>query len=196
MKEKGTISKTIFEVVSVAVSAIVTIILIFTFGFRVVTVDGQSMVPTLDHQDVLLAVTSKTSFDYGDIIIVVQPGQLNKSLIKRVIATEGQWIDINYATGDVSVGETPDAMVTLDEPYIAELTTQRPYSDKHVYPVQVPEGYVFAMGDNRNDSIDSRSEYVGFVDEQYILGKAVVRVKTQANGIDPSAFDIYYNFGG
>ena len=84
--------------------------------------------------------------------------------MKRIIATEGQTVDIDYATGSVFVDG-----VLLDEPYINELTF---LDEGMTFPVQVPEGSVFVMGDNRNNSSDSRNPQLGTVDVRYIIGKA------------------------
>ncbi len=168
------ITNNLFELMSVIVSAVVAIAAIFTFGFRLTTVNGQSMEPTLHHLDKLIITAYTDTYDYKDIVIVVEPNEeLYEPLVKRVIATEGQWVDIDYVSGIVYVGNTPDTMEPLDEDYTASLTNDRPWSDKNEYPVQVPENSYFCMGDNRNHSTDSRSYMVGFIDEYYILGKVV-----------------------
>ena len=154
-------------------------------------VDGSSMVPTLSHRDWLITATAVSDYEYKDIIIAVQPGTLNEPLVKRVIATEGQWIDVDYEKGVVKVGDTKDTMVPVEENYIAEPATERPYTDMHQYPVQVPENCVFAMGDNRNNSTDSRSSLVGFIDERYILGKAMFRIISGQSGFDFDKIQIY-----
>ncbi len=181
----------IFELASIAVTSLLAITIIFTFLFRLVGVDGSSMVPTLSHKDWLVTATAVSDYEYKDIIIAVQPGTLNEPLVKRVIATEGQWIDVDYAAGVVRVGDTKETMVALEENYIAEPATERHYSDINEYPIQVPENCVFAMGDNRNNSTDSRSSLVGFIDERYILGKAMFRVISGQSGFDFDKFQIY-----
>lgn len=183
MKKKT--AEFIFEKASFLVGVIVPVVVIFIFGFRLTTVDGRSMEPTLHGGDRLLTTAFCADFEYKDIIVVVEPNELNKPIIKRIIATEGQWIDVRYDEGLVYVGDTKDTMKPLDENYTASLTDEELSEDLHEYPVQVPENHVFAMGDNRNHSIDSRSYRVGFVDENYILGKAVFRIVPFGN------FNIY-----
>ena len=180
-----------FEIASIATSSILAIAVIFTFLFRLVGVDGTSMVPTLSHRDWLITSTAKSEFEYKDIVIVVQPGVLNEPLVKRVIATEGQWVEVDYENGKLLVGDTKDSMVELSENYIKEPATERHYSDNNNYPIQVPENCLFVMGDNRNNSTDSRSYLVGFIDERYVLGKAVYRVVSGETGFDMAKFNIY-----
>ena len=171
------LSSSAFEFISVAVGAVVAVAIIFCFGFRLTTVVGRSMQPTLQEGDKLLTTAMHAEYEYKDIVIVVEPNeQLYEPIIKRVIATEGQWIEVNYEDGLVYVGDTRETMKPLDESYTASLTDRVLSDDNHDYPVQVPEGHYFCMGDNRNHSIDSRSSAVSFVDENYILGKAVVRL--------------------
>lgn len=158
-----------YELVSIICTALVVIMIIFTFVFRFVGVVGNSMNPTLNENDWLLVrAINPNGYEYGDIIISTQPNAFHEPIVKRVIATEGQKVHINFKTGDVYVDD-----VLLQEDYIAERTTTK--HDVN-FPVIVPEGCVFAMGDNRNDSTDSRSSAIGMIDERYILGKVLFRV--------------------
>lgn len=181
----------IYEIASVVVSSVMVITIVFTFIFRLVGVDGVSMIPTLNDKDWLVTSTATSDYKYKDIVIVVQPGVLNEPLVKRVIATEGQWVEVNYETGEVLVGDTKDSMVALTEDYISEPATVLHYDDLNEYPIQVPENCLFVMGDNRNNSTDSRSYLVGFVDESYVLGKAVCRVLSGEKGFDFRSMNIY-----
>lgn len=157
----------LFDMFGSVFSALIIIFIVFTFLFRAVSVEGSSMVPTLSDGDWLL-VSSESEYERGDIIIITQPNDRNEALVKRIVALGGETIDIDFITGEVTINGNP-----IDEPYINELTHL--YYDVE-FPYHVPEGCVFAMGDNRNDSLDSRSSRIGPIDERYILGKAFIRV--------------------
>lgn len=159
----------LYDFVSIVCSALIVIMVVFTFFVRFVGVVGDSMNPTLYENDWLLvrAINPK-GYEYGDIIISTQPNAFNEPIVKRVIATGGQRVDIDFETGDVFV----DGKL-LEEDYIAERTTTQ---QDVQFPVTVPEGCIFAMGDNRNDSTDSRSSAIGMIDERYVIGKVLFRV--------------------
>ena len=160
--------KEMYEWVQALVSSVLVVVLIFTFVIRLIGVDGHSMLPTLQHGDRLLVLNSTLcgKYEYGDIVIVRKDTFMNSPIVKRVIATEGQTVDIDFATGSVWVDDR-----LMDEPYINELT----FTDEGLdFPVTLGEGEVFVMGDNRNASDDSRNPRLGPVDERYIIGKAVI----------------------
>ena len=169
----------IFDLCSSVIAAMVIIFFVFTFLCRPTSVVGDSMLDTLRNGDWLIT-TRQTEYKYGDIIIDTQPNIHDEPLVKRVIATEGQRVDINFVSGQVFVDGKE-----LDEPYIKELTHT---SFDVTFPVEVPEGCVFVMGDNRNRSSDSRDSGVGFIDTRYILGKAQIRI------LPFGEFGIYDNF--
>lgn len=158
----------VYDVVSVFGTALIIIAFIFTFIVRIVGVDGDSMNKNLFDGDWLLVSAISKTIERGDIVISTQPNAFNEPIVKRVIAKGGQEVDIDFATGKVYVdGEE------LNEPYIAEPTRT---DEGTAFPLIVPEGKLFLMGDNRNNSTDSRSPLVGCVDERYILGVAKCRV--------------------
>ncbi len=162
---------TAFDVVSILAAAIVAVAFAFIFVFRTVGVVGGSMLPTLHENDRIILTSSCFEPKYGDIVVTCQPAKsevIEDILVKRVIATEGQTVDIDFVEGVVYVDG-----VALDEPYINEPTHDM---EDFSGPVTVPDGHVFVMGDNRNRSTDSRSDLVGFIREEYILGKALFRV--------------------
>ena len=160
--------KEIYEWAESAVMAVIVVVLLFTFVGRTSVVSGKSMVPTFASGDML--VVSRLGFDGepGDIVVATKPYSHNEPIIKRIVATGGQTVDIDFDEGIVYVNGEP-----LDEDY-TNTPTNRNYDMK--FPLTVPEGYVFLLGDNRNGSYDSRAEEIGLVDERYIMGKVYFRV--------------------
>lgn len=144
------------------------IILIFTLVFRIVIVSGPSMYDTLLNGDYLLLL-SNTFYrnpEQGDIVVISKKSYDNGTpIVKRVIATEGQTVDIDFETGVVYVDG-----IELDEPYVQTPTNLQ---EGTRFPLTVEKGCVFLMGDNRNESKDSRSPEIGQVDTREILGKAI-----------------------
>ena len=165
-EEKGSAA---FDWLQCIVAALVVCILIFVFVGRTVGVVGPSMQQTLIEGDRLIISRLFYTPKYGDIVVLRKDEFKEEPIIKRVIATEGQTVDIDFDAGIVYVDGK-----ALDEPYTNTPTNVR--EDFTAGPVTVPEGCVFVMGDNRNHSTDSRTEVIGCVDTRYILGKALFRL--------------------
>lgn len=178
-KPKDSVTGEIFEWLDVLATAIITVVIIFSLIFRVATISGESMTNTLQDKDKVIITNLAYTPKKGDIVVIsrnadnsvegVTTGQV--PIIKRVIAVSGQTVDVDFEKGVVSVDG-----VELDEPY-TRTPTNRMGDVK--FPVYVPDGYVFVLGDNRNDSLDSRYTQIGdggLVDIRYILGHAVLRV--------------------
>ena len=166
--KKQTEGRGAYEWVQALVCSVLVVVLVFTFCIRLIGVDGHSMVPTLQDGDRLLVTTSLLSgeYKYGDIVII-QKGAFagGEPIVKRVIATGGQTVDIDFETGAVYVDGA-----LLEEDYINELTFVEEGTE---FPLTVPEGSIFVMGDNRNHSSDSRDASLGTVDTRYVIGRAV-----------------------
>ena len=156
----------LYDWVQCIVAAVVSGILIFTFIGRVDGIKGTSMIQTLQDGDTVLLSDLFFTPKYGDIVFIKTETYGDTPIVKRVIATAGQTIDIDFVTGDVTV----DGSV-LRENYINTPTTT---SEGFDGPVTIPDGCVFVMGDNRNDSMDSRSREIGYVDTRQIIGKVLL----------------------
>ena len=153
------------------VMALVVLILLFTFVGRLIGVDGSSMVPTLHDKDLMLLRSIGYTPKQGDVVVLTKDFMhyVDRPIVKRVIAVGGQSVRIDYDEQVVYVDGVP-----LDEPYINE-PMRRPYSpEMTVNEVTVPEGSIFVLGDNRNDSTDSRHQDLGVIDNRYVLGQAVM----------------------
>ena len=160
-------NQNIVEWYEALIFALACLVLLFTFVVRVVAVNGSSMVPTLNSGDRLLVQSSLFQVERGDVVVIDSYIEYGKPLVKRVIAVGGDRVDINAETGEVFVNGQ-----LLDEPYIAEATRQKGDME---FPLTVPEGYLFVMGDNRMHSTDSRYQDIGFIDERDILGQVLYR---------------------
>ena len=153
-----------YDGVGTLVTALIVLSLLLSYAFRVVGVDGRSMMPTFSDGDKLLLSTYDSSYQRGDVIVVDR--YTTSPLIKRVIAVGGDTISI-APDGTVKVnGEV------LQETYIQGTTKLNDFSGE----ATVPKGYLFVMGDNRSSSKDSRSAEVGFVSVKDVVGKAIFRV--------------------
>ena len=169
LEEKNSISKSVLGYLRDLVYLLGAILIIFLVFFRVVVVSGDSMKDTLVDGDYLLLVGKSfyTQPEQGDIIVIAKDSYGNGTpIVKRIIATEGQVVDIDFETGEVSVDGVP-----LVEPYIKNLTK---HFEGVTFPVPVEPGCVFVLGDNRMNSKDSRDPIIGQIDEREILGKAIL----------------------
>lgn len=156
---KRTLRSTVYTLITVAAIAI----LVATLWLPVLQIYGSSMTPALQNGEIVFTVKS-SNFAEGDILAFYYN---NKILVKRVIASEGEWVDIDEA-GNVYVNS-----VLLDEPYV----TDKALGDTNIeLPYQVPDGKVFVMGDHRSTPVDSRSTAVGCVGQEQVVGRIVFRV--------------------
>ncbi len=179
-KTKGKLL-TVVEYVEIFAFALLFVLLIFSFAFRLCVVDGGSMNNTLQDQEKVLTTNLFYSPECGDIVVFYENKIHEKPLVKRVIATEGQTVEINFNTGKVYVdGEE------LDEDYVYLNTGKYEYGiiyqnpnfdrETRIFKATVPDDSVFVMGDNRNGSDDSRNSSIGFVSRQQIMGKVICRI--------------------
>ncbi len=167
-KAPRSVRSDIYDWLQCIVMAIVICVLFFSFIVRLVDVVGSSMYPTLENGDKILVSNLFYTPKQGDIVVFRKDEYREEPLVKRIIAVGGQTVDIDYETGTVYVDGEP-----LDEPYIAEPATD---PENFIGPVEVPEGCIFVMGDNRNASTDSRTTEIGMVDERCIMGKVYFTV--------------------
>ena len=145
-------------------AALIVCVCIFIFFIRVIDVSGSSMNPTLYNGDKMIVSDVLYKPKAGDVVVFKSDTyDPNKALVKRIIATAGQEINIDFGTGTVYIDGEP-----IEEDYIAELTRNKL---DFIGPKTVPEGCVFVMGDNRNKSTDSRKSEIGMVDERTIIGR-------------------------
>ncbi|MCD7810623.1 MAG: signal peptidase I [Ruminococcus sp.] len=187
-KTKKHDDKLLNELLTLLETAIITlfvIMLIFTYVLKIVIVDGESMQNTLFQDDAIVVSLLYSEPEAGDIVIINADDAvllnsdntlryevgLCKKIVKRVIATGGQTVDIDFEKGAVFVDG-----VMLEESYVTGLTHLDEGAFTDQYPVTVPEGYVFVMGDNRAYSKDSRSLEIGFIAVDSIVGRVFFRL--------------------
>ena len=159
----------LYDWVQALVCSVLAVVVVFTFVIRLIGVDGHSMVPSLQDGDRLLVLNSMLygDYQYGDVVVLRKESFLEEPIVKRVIATEGQIVDIDFLTGSVYVDG-----VLLKEDYINELTFTE---EGMAFPLVVPEGSIFVMGDNRNHSNDSRDSSLRTVDTRKLIGRPVLQ---------------------
>lgn len=172
-----------FDYLELFALSVFAVLVVFTFGFRLCQVEGRSMENTLHDKEYLLVRSFAYQPKQDDIIVF---HGLNKTLVKRVVAVGGQEVIIDTNTNQITVdGEVyADSHAVLKNRRTDEITntyqTDLFYNDfdssSGIYRITVPEGKLFVLGDNRNNSTDSRNPDVGFVDEHLVLGKVFLRV--------------------
>ena len=188
-KQKRSIGVILFDYVEMFAWSVFAVLLVFTFGFRLCQVDGQSMENTLHNGERLLLTGVGYTPRQGDIIVfhLTEPEKnLEKTLVKRVIATGGQTVEIDTKNRTITVDgkEYADSHAVFKDAY-SDQDTGRYYTSLFgygfdpstgIFRAAVPKGSIFVMGDNRNNSKDSRNPDVGFVDERCVLGRVVLRL--------------------
>ncbi len=171
--------KEIFEWLGIIVAALVSVVVVFTFVIRLATISGDSMLNTLHDGEKIIISDLFYEPKYGDIVVISRnianttsgSDASNGPIIKRVIATENQIVDIDSEKGIVYVDG-----VALKEKYVCTHTRQ---TGQVTFPVVVPEGCIFVLGDNRAISLDSRYSSIGdngMIDKRYVLGHAIFRI--------------------
>ena len=177
-KPKNTLGQEILEWLDVLVYAMIAVIVIFCFVFRVATIDGDSMLNTLVENDKVIITNFGYTPKQGDIVVISRNAENSaesetvgqEPIIKRVIAVGGQTVDIDFNTGVVYIDGIPLEEDYLGSPTLVQYDVQ--------FPLYIPEGHVFVLGDNRMESLDSRSSRIGeggIIDNRYILGHAIFR---------------------
>lgn len=180
--------KDAYEWIHCIIAAVILCVLLFVLAARVIDVVGPSMLPSLEEGDKIIITRLAGDYEQGDIVVLQAKRFKREPIVKRIVATGGQKLTIDFADGTLSV----DGKV-MDEPYILERTIDRYdlmdplyYDTYGIKPdedisgdavtVTVPEGCLFVMGDNRNNSSDSRVNTIAFIDERDVMGKVVFRI--------------------
>ncbi len=148
--------------------SLVLLVVVFTFVGRLTRVEGTSMVPTLHNNDLMLVQSIGYEPQPGDVVVLRKTQFMEAQVVKRVIAVGGQHVRVDYDTHLVYVDGVP-----LNEPYIKEIMEDPRHADLSVLDVTVPEGSIYVLGDNRNNSSDSRNIRLGTVDTRYVLGRVL-----------------------
>lgn len=167
IRKEASAGRELYQNVRMLVSMMTLFVLLFTFVVRIIVVSGPSMEDTLHNGDLILVWSLGYVPEQGDVVVLTQESYQEDSIVKRVIATGGQRVDIDYGANAVRVdGEL------LEEDYIKEQMFVPGYGEG-INHVTVPEGCLFVMGDNRNESADSRYPDIGIVDTRCVIGRGV-----------------------
>lgn len=172
VKKKSVIEKltdfNLYDFSDSVIYAFIAIAIIFVLFLRVFSIEGVSMTPTLHDKDKVVVASLGSKYEKGDVVVIGKTNNFSESLVKRVIAVGGDKVYINFSTGKVYVNELELVEFYVNSP------TERQYDI--AFPITVPEGSVFLLGDNRNDSLDSRSSLIGCVDERSVIGKVLFKL--------------------
>lgn len=173
--------QSLFEWLELLAIVLVIIVTLFTFVVSIVGVDGSSMYPTLHNRDLMLVQRIAYTPQQGDVIVLRKDNTFaNQALVKRVIATGGQTVYIDYDANTITVDgevlEEPYLNYEFDDLYGSDYMADRVDLDPQYVNQEftVPEGCVFVCGDNRNHSSDSRVAQLGMVDERYVIGRVLM----------------------
>ncbi len=167
-RRKHPVAHVLYDIAGTIVLCLLAVSLLFTFVGRFVSVDGESMMPTLEDGDRLLAIEPVYSAQAGDIVIISRTFTQEEPIIKRVIAVGGDTVKIDFSANLIYVNDA----VLQDFGDFAPISTPGNVN----YPLTVPEGCIFVLGDNRNNSKDSRNSEIGCIPVDRVIGKACLRL--------------------
>lgn len=165
-KIDGTVSN-FFDWIRSILFAVVIVIFVLTFFFRLVDVKGTSMVDTLQNNDKVIVTNFLYTPKDGDIVVISHGAEYSEPIIKRVIATEGETLQLDYENDSIIVNG-----VVVEEGYLDGESTFSGNFANYEIPTVIPEGKIFVMGDNRDVSMDSRNSKIGLIDVDSVIGKA------------------------
>ena len=164
--EASEFTRNCYEWIESIIQAIIPVAILLSFVFRIFTVNGTSMLDTLHHGEKLLVSEWYYKPASGDVVVIREGAYFKKPLVKRIIAAEGQTLNIDFDTCTVTV----DGKVIDESSYVKDRIW---YMEDGEIPAVIPKGKCFVMGDNRNGSTDSRSEIIGLINNDDVIGKVL-----------------------